>query len=199
MGIGKQAKILTSKQQELILNHLENTRHPLRNKIIFMLSFKEGLRAKEIANLTWTMICKSDGEVSSEINLTNQASKGKTSGRIIPMHKELKALLLNMLMEKQRIENFSLDSHVITTERDNKTSPQVIVNFFSELYKVVGFDGCSSHSGRRTFITQAAKNLSLVGGTLNDVRLLAGHSSLATTQRYIEYNTEAQKKLVALI
>ena len=199
MGIGKQAKILTPKQQDLILKHLESTRHSLRNKIIFMLSFKEGLRAKEIANLTWTMICKSDGEVSSEINLTNQASKGKTSGRIIPMHKELKALLLNLLTEKQRIENFSLDTRVITTERDNKTSPQVIVNFFSELYKVVGFDGCSSHSGRRTFITQAAKNLSLVGGTLNDVRLLAGHSSLATTQRYIEYNTEAQKKLVALI
>ena len=57
MAIGKQAKILTDKQQTLTLTCLEGTRHPLRNKIIFMLSFKAGLRAKEIAKLKWSMVC----------------------------------------------------------------------------------------------------------------------------------------------
>ena len=78
---------------------------------------------------------------------------------------------------------------IITTERGEHTTPQVIVNFFYHLYKTIGFNGCSSHSGRRTFTTNAAKHISLVGGTLNYVRLLAGHSSLATTQRYIAYDT----------
>lgn len=41
-------------------------------------------------------------------------------------------------------------------------------------------EGCSSHSGRRTFITNAAKMISQAGGTINDVRQLAGHSSLST-------------------
>jgi len=45
----------------------------------------------------------------------------------------------------------------------------------------------------------AAKNISLVGGTLNDIRMLAGHSTLSTTQRYIEYNTDAQKKIVEMV
>lgn len=198
MSIGKQAKVLTDKQQNLTLAHLENTRYPLRNKIIFLLSFKEGLRAKEISKLVWSMVCNSDGKIADVINLSNNASKGKYSGRIIPMHKELKILLAEMLSEKQNDEYFSLDKPVIATERREHTTPQVIVNFFYNLYKTIGFNGCSSHSGRRTFITNAAKHISLVGGTLNDVRMLAGHSSLATTQRYIAYDTEAQRKIVEM-
>jgi integrase/recombinase XerD len=59
--------------------------------------------------------------------------------------------------------------------------------------------GCSSHSGRRTFITNLAKKLSVVGGTLRDVQSLAGHSNLQTTQRYIEVDTDCQRKLVDLV
>lgn len=198
MSIGKQAQILSDKQQNLTLAHLENTRYPLRNKIIFLLSFKEGLRAKEISKLVWGMVCNSDGKIADVINLSNDASKGKYSGRIIPLHKELKILLFDLLAERQKDEYFSLDKPVIDTERGEHTTPQVIVNFFYNLYKTIGFNGCSSHSGRRTFITNAAKHISLVGGTLNDVRLLAGHSSLATTQRYIAYDTEAQRKIVEM-
>ena len=198
MSIGKQAKILSDKQQNLTMAHLETTRYPLRNKIIFLLSFKEGLRAKEISKLAWGMVCNSDGKIADVINLSNNASKGKYSGRIIPLHKELKILLSELLVEKQKDEYFSLDKPVISTERGVHTTPQVIVNFFYNLYKTIGFNGCSSHSGRRTFITNAAKHISLVGGTLNDVRLLAGHSSLATTQRYIAYDTEAQRKIVEM-
>lgn len=198
ISIGKQAKVLTDKQQNLTMAHLVNTRYTLRNKIIFLLSFKEGLRAKEISKLSWGMVCNSDGKIADVINLSNNASKGKYSGRIIPMHKELKVLLTEMLAKKQNDEYFSLDKPVIATERGEYTTPQVIVNFFYNLYKTIGFNGCSSHSGRRTFITNAAKHISLVGGTLNDVRMLAGHSSLATTQRYIAYDTEAQRKIVEM-
>lgn len=199
MALNKQAKILTQKQQELALGYLEQTRYPLRNKIIFMLSYKAGLRAKEIASLNWLMVCDSEGQLSQEINLINKASKGKQSGRIIPLHKDLAILLAELLAEQKKNDYFNLSDHIITTERDNKTSPQVIVNFFYNLYKEIGFEGCSSHSGRRTFITTAAKNISLAGGTLNDIRMLAGHSTLATTQRYIEYNTDAQKKIIEMV
>ena len=68
--------------------HFANMRYPLRNKIIFLLSFKEGLQAKEISKLAWGMMCNSDGRVVNVTNLSNNASKGKYSGRIIPMHKE---------------------------------------------------------------------------------------------------------------
>ncbi len=199
MSIGKQAKILTNKQQELLLTYLDNSRYPLRNKVMLFLSFKAGLRAKEIAEITWSMVCNAEGKIGTEINLTNKASKGKYSGRIIPLQKQLKNFLEMLLQQKSKDINFSLERHIIDSERGYKTSSQAIVNWFYALYKSVGIEGCSSHSGRRTFITNAAKNISLVGGSINDVRLLAGHTSLATTQRYIEYNTNAHKRVVELV
>ena len=67
------------------------------------------------------------------------------------------------------------------------------------LVPILGFEGCSSHSGRRTFITNAARRISTVGGSLRDVQVLAGHSALSTTQRYIEINAEAKRKTVELV
>ena len=90
-------------------------------------------------------------------------------------------------------------SHVITTERSAKTQAQAIVNMFAAWYADVGLIGCSSHSGRRTFITNAARKISSVGGSLRDVQALAGHSSLAVTQRYIEENKQAKQQVVELL
>ena len=74
-----------------------------------------------------------------------------------------------------------------------------IVNWFAGAYREIGLEGCSSHSGRRTFITRAARLVHKTGGSLRDVQLLAGHRSILTTQRYIDGDTDAQRKLVALI
>ncbi|WP_282058874.1 site-specific integrase [Lentibacter algarum] len=62
-----------------------------------------------------------------------------------------------------------------------------------------GHIACSFHSGRRTFITNTARKISSVGGSLRDVQALAGHSSLAVTQRYIEGDGEARVKVVELV
>ena len=78
-------------------------------------------------------------------------------------------------------------------------SAGTITMWFRNLYLNLGFDGCSSHSGRRTFITKAARKVSVVGGSLRDIQQMAGHSSLQTTQRYVEGDTVAKRKLVNLI
>jgi integrase/recombinase XerD len=88
---------------------------------------------------------------------------------------------------------------VVRTERSEATSSQVIINLFRSWYLRLGFIGCSSHSGRRTFITNAARRISMVGGSLRDVQALAGHSSLSTTQRYIEINADAKRKVVEFL
>lgn len=74
-----------------------------------------------------------------------------------------------------------------------------IVNWFTSLYRGLGLEGCSSHSGRRTFITMAARNAHKAGASLRDVQLLAGHRSIETTQRYIDGDTDAQRRLVGLL
>jgi integrase/recombinase XerD len=82
MSLGEQAKTLSKGQTEAVLGYLAKTRHPARNRLIFLLSVKVGLRAKEIAGLTWWMVNDSQGQVARAICLQDSASKGK-SGRTI--------------------------------------------------------------------------------------------------------------------
>jgi hypothetical protein len=50
---GKQAKILSDDNLDDLMVFTETSRHPLRNKVIVLLAAKAGLRAREIALLTW--------------------------------------------------------------------------------------------------------------------------------------------------
>ena len=59
--------------------------------------------------------------------------------------------------------------------------------------------GYSSHSGRRTYATTAAKNATRVGGSLRDVQDLLGHASLNTTQRYLEPSSDAKRRIAELV
>jgi integrase/recombinase XerD len=167
---------------------------PDPESLIFLLSVKVGLRAKEIAKLTWWMVNDSQGQVARRIYLQDSASKGK-SGRVIPMSDEVRDALIEY---RDEVTSFS-GPHVISTERGLSTSPQAILNMFQRWYRHLGFVGCSSHSGKRTFITNAARKISTVGGSLKDVQELAGHANLRTTQRYIEANPEAQVRVVGLV
>src|SRR6185369_4148661 len=96
MGQGKQAKVLRKTELQRLLNHVSHTRHPERDRVMVLLSFKAGLRAKEIAGLTWSMVTDATGELAQAISLPNKASKGKAGGRTIPLHSDLRAALVRL-------------------------------------------------------------------------------------------------------
>ena len=194
MGQGKQAKVLTDKQEAAVIRHLETTRWAERDTAMFLLSVKAGLRAKEISGLRWRMITDAEGNVGDSIALEDIASKGK-SGRTVPLNPKLRAALV-ALAENCEVQS---DQPVIASERGGSMTAKSVAKWFLKLYGNLGMDGCSSHSGRRTFITRAARKVSEVGGSVRDVQHLAGHSSLQTTQRYIDSDSEARRKLVNLI
>jgi integrase len=196
MGLGKQAKVLSKGQVEAVLSYLATTRHPERDRVTFLLSLKAGLRAKEIASLQWSMVTDAEGKLADAISLPNSASKGR-SGRVIPLNKDLKAALEHWYALS--VKNGHPSGFVVTTERSPRTSSYAVVNKFAGWYRALGFQGASSHSGRRTAITSWARRISSVGGSLRDVQLLAGHSALGTTQRYIEGSEEAKRRVVELV
>lgn len=199
MSLGKQAKTLNKKQIDQLLWYVGILRHAKRNELIVLLSVRAGLRAKELAELKWDMLTDADGEIAYSIRLTDIASKGR-SGRVLPINMQLRLKLQDWLQDASKQRGFDIaSSHVITTERSARTQAQAIVNMFAAWYADVGLIGCSSHSGRRTFITNAARKISSVGGSLRDVQALAGHSSLAVTQRYIEENKQAKQQVVELL
>jgi integrase/recombinase XerC len=194
---GKQAKIVSPTQERAILGYLATTRYPSRDRVMFLLSMKAGLRAKEIASLTWAMVTDAAGQIAEALQLQNRASKGKTGGRTIPLHPDLQAAIT--ALQTACGEMATPERSVLFSERGGGLSPATVRLWFHRLYTALHMDGCSSHSGRRTFITRAARKVSQVGGSLRDVQDLAGHTSLAMTQRYIEGDTEAKRKLVALL
>lgn len=198
MPLGKQSKVLSDKQVESMVDYLSKGRNGTRNHSVMLLSVKAGLRAKEIASLKWSMLVGPDGRLGQTINLTNDASKG-SSGRIIPINKTLQMSLETLLAHESKLPGFDTDWRVVRSERSEAVSPQTVVNMFQRWYRSLGYVGCSSHSGRRTFITNASRKISLVGGSLRDIQILAGHRNLQTTQRYIDYDTESQRKVVNLV
>jgi len=191
---GKQAKALTDAQLRGVLAAVKSTKQPDRNTVMVLLSAKAGLRSKEIAALTWSMVTTATGELADTLQLPDKASKGR-SGRTIPLNKELRTALLTL----QRATTPAPADRVIRSERGGGMSAAAVTNWFWTLYRSLGFDGCSSHSGRRTFITKAARAVVAAGGSIRDVQELAGHSSLATTQKYIEGHTAAKARLVDMI
>jgi integrase len=189
---GKQAKILSDQHTNDLLTFASLTRNPLRNRVLVLLSVKAGLRAGEIANLTWDMVLDPDADVGSLIELRDQAAKNG-SGRLIPLHPDLRHALVAWR------DMTHGTGAVIQSERGSPMTAVSIVNWFAITFRAIGVAGCSSHSGRRTFITRAARLVHKAGGSLRDVQLLAGHRSMLTTQRYIDGDTDAQRRLVSLI
>jgi integrase/recombinase XerD len=189
---GKRAKILSTADVGDMLVFASCTRHALRNTVMVLLSAKAGLRAGEIANLTWDMVLDPNGQINGLIELADTAAK-KCSGRSIPVHPDLVAALAAWRPVAPPSE------YVIASERGGRMRAVSIVVWFNRAFKNIGLKGCSSHSGRRTFVTRAARIVHKAGGSLRDVQLLAGHRSIQTTQRYIDGDTDAQRKLVAMI
>jgi integrase len=89
---GKQAKTISEDNIKDLLIYAECTRHPVRNQIIVLLSAKAGLRAGEIAKLTWDMLLDANGGMGRTIELRDHAAKNR-SGRQIPIHSQLRDAL----------------------------------------------------------------------------------------------------------
>ena len=107
---GRQAKTLSAADVNDLLMFASCTRNPLRNRVIVLLSAKAGLRANEIANLTWDMVVGATGEISGIIELHDHAAK-RGSGRMIPMHPDLHSALADLRRVAARSE------YVVTSER----------------------------------------------------------------------------------
>ena len=136
-----------------------------------------------------------DGRVGDIIKLTNDGSKGRSGGLVL-LKAKLKETLIELWCSSKKK---SAKSAVIADDKGNALKRQSVVNLLWSHYRKCDISGASSHSGRRTFVLNAARKISLVGGSMRDVQALARHKNLQTTQRYVEQNTEAQRLVVGML
>jgi integrase len=188
------ARVLAVADVRRLLIHIRDRCHPARDAAMVLLSCKAGLRACEVAGLTWSMVLCPDGRMNNQLLVARAIAKCGSERRV-PLHPDLKTALVRLHTACGRPR----DGPVIYSERGGGMSAVTVVNWFAQLYADVGLDDCSSHSGRRTFVTMAARQLAKAGGSLRDVQELAGHRALTTTERYIQGDRDIQRKLVRLI
>ena len=136
----KQAKVLSKPEVTQVLDHIKNHRYPKRNKVMFLLSVKAGLRAQEISLLTWSMLTNDSGQINGFIQLPDKFSEGK-SGRAIPLNMDLKKALIDLYQSNPSAR----ENYVIVGERGSNMLPCNISHWFCLTFKKLGLDGCSSH------------------------------------------------------
>ena len=179
----KRAKVLDTKMFMEILSHVATGPHPLRDQAMVLLSFKAGLRAQEIAGLRWKHVTDAKGVVRSDfLFVPSSIAKGHHEATL-PMHPHL-SIVLGLLRSQHPDAAF-----VIYGTKTAEPSPITIAavrKWFERLFADRKFEGCSSHSGRRTFITQAARKAGVCDCSIRDVQILARHAHMGTTERYIE-------------
>lgn len=190
----RQAKVLSAAKIKAVLARVATTRYPERDTVMLLLSCRAALRAAEIAGVEWSMVLTSEGEVGDVLVVEDRVAK-RGGGGALPLAADLRAALVRLHALRQPEPG----DHIVFSERGTRMTAGGVVQWFRRLYHSLGFIGASSHSGRRTFITNAARKISTVGGSIRDVQRLARHRSLSVTAGYIAVDADAQRRIVDLV
>lgn len=180
--MSKQAKVIETKEFKRLIAAASLTRHALRNKTVIYVSYYAGARACEIAALRVGDVLGENGEILDVVTLAADQTKGQHRCRLF-INKQLRKYLAQYVASNPRLLT-NMQLPLFFTQKSLGFSPQTLINLFAELYKKAFIAGASSHSGRRTFIT----NLAEQGVNPRVIQKLARHSSLNTTMIYIETN-----------
>ena len=180
-----QAKVLDDKELKRVLSVVESGNHAKRNAAIVILSNYLGLRSKELATLKISDVIE-HGTIKKVLRLVAAYTKG-AKHRDVSLENKAVVKALQEYIAVRRTEDgmtFNIDAPLFRSQKGTAFSPNAMVRVLGDIYKNAGFNDASSHTGRRSLITKLAYS----GIDLNSVRQIAGHSSIATTQRYINDN-----------
>ena len=177
----KQAKVLTDKELKKVIDYIDAfDRHAERNRAIVLLTHYLGLRISECGSLLVSDVINDKGEVNDVIHLKPNQTKGSGSRRVF-VNKKAKAVLKRYLPSDLSVLQ---QSYLFQTQKSKRFNTAALTTLVKRIYERCGIVGASSHSGRRTFITKLATS----GVSVRVIAEAVGHSSIATTQRYIEVN-----------
>lgn len=184
------AKLITEREFKRALAYCGTRRHAARDQTILHLSYYAGLRACELAALTMGAVYNTDGSVKSTVTLLSSQTKGSRS-RTFYVNQRLQRQLAEY--KNKRLFRAEHDP-LFQTQLGTAFSANTMSQLFLIIYSAAGLEGCSSHSGRRSFITRLADQ----GVAVHLLAALAGHRSIQTTQRYITVNDALLARAVEL-
>mgnify|MGYP000671529889 CR=1 FL=1 len=186
-GTTGQARVLGDEEVEKLLISLFRSpkRNGKRNMAIVVISFRLGLRAKELASLKIKDVYDGN-KCKKTLRLIAEYTKGNKH-RDLPLNNELVIETLNTYIETRKGydgRTFNIEAPLFRSQKGSYFSPNAMVRVLKNIYTEAGLEDASSHSGRRSLLTKLANK----GVSAFYIRDIAGHSSVVTTQRYIDQN-----------
>lgn len=205
----KRAKTFTPRQFDELMVHIsQSSPMPARDRLITALSFKAGLRIGEIAKIKLSAMLDVEGNIADKIVVFSDVAK-KNRQREVPMHPLVRKCLGEFRHTYPKAEFVAISSQpfrwilargepIPVDATFKQMSPEATKNHYLSLIKSFGYQGASTHSGRRTFGTTLARSANLHHCSLRDVQALLGHARLETTEHYIELSQDTTNLVMAL-
>ncbi len=186
-----QAKILNAAELRRVLDYVATRKHSARNRAMLLLTHFAGMRVAEVASLRLNDVLNDSGTIREEVRLKPDQTKGKYA----------RTVYLNLRMQKElaqyikTINTSDLQKPLFYTQKRASFSPNTLAQYFLFLYRNVGLEGASSHSGRRSFLTHLANK----GTAIHILKSLAGHRNISTTAAYLYSSPDQLKAAVELV
>ena len=188
----KQAKTLTPAEVRRVMDFIATRPHAARNRAMLLMTHQAGMRVGEVAALRYCDVLNGDGSIRDEIHLSAEQTKGKHSRTVFVNTKMRKELALYVIEVPPKDKSLAL----FYTQKEPKRgfTANTLSQFFQVLYKAVGLEGASSHSGRRTFATTLASK----GVGVRVLMRAMGHRNISTTIGYIDASDDMLRNAVNL-
>jgi len=175
--MSKQAKTLTAAELRRALDYVATRRHAARNRAMLMSMYLAGLRVGECAALTYGDVVDSEGAVRDEIRLTPEQTKGRHARVVFVSERLRKELALYVKSHPSADPTRRL----FYTQKRGVTgfTANTLCQHFFYLFRRAGIEGATSHSPRRTFITNLAERVAGAQSTMIE----RGRQLLDTTRK----------------
>lgn len=170
------AKVLTQSEIQLVFNHgLKNE----RDRTLFGVCLFTATRIRECCTLLTEDIFTPKGQVRPRLIIRKANTKGKLATRSIPVIEDLRKLLADYYP-------LTGSKYLFPGRSDGHLSEDSAARILRQACLRVGVEGASTHSFRRTALTQ----MSNAGIPLRVIQEISGHRSLEQLQKYLEVRDE---------
>jgi integrase/recombinase XerD len=191
--MSKQAKVLTAQEIRRVLDYVATRPHAVRNRAMFLTMLYAMLRVKECAALRYEDVLDAEGKIKAEFYLSAEQTKGRKGGTVFVSEKLRKELQIYVrAFPPKALSDKLFYSQKRPSEGWNSNT---LCQYFHHLFRNCDISGASSHSPRRTGIT----NLADKGVSVRVLQSIARHANISTTQCYIDVNDAMKRKAIELV
>ena len=167
-----QAKILSQSEIQIVFTHGLNNE---RDRTLFGVCLFSAARIRECCTLLTSDIYTPKGQIRPRLIIRKGSTKGKLGTRSIPVIEDLRKLLTDYYP-------LAGDQYLFPGRSNGHISEDSAARILRQACQSVGIEGASTHSFRRTALTQ----MSSAGIPLRVIQEISGHRNLEQLQRYLE-------------